>query len=238
MLLNRLDAGCIGGDLNCIIDNKDCTHHPASKISPSLTRMVRTFNMKDSYRTLHPHELVYSHYYHTQQLGEGGTRIDRSYSWGDVQVVDAFYEPIAFSDHMGYVVKLSLPANSARILSPRSRPLFKVRPEVIHDKLFQENLRDSMADWKEVKELGLDILVWWELIVKPGIKKLAIHRSKELNREKHGQLNLLLLRQAYLANKLMQGDFSQYTELRCVQVDIEAWYQQESEKVILQSRSD
>jgi exonuclease III len=82
MLLNRLDSGCIGGDLNCIIDSKDCTHHPASKMSPSLTRMVSTFDMKDSYRTLYPRNLVYSHYYHTVQLGEGATRIDRSYSWG------------------------------------------------------------------------------------------------------------------------------------------------------------
>ena len=95
-----------------------------------------------------------------------------------------------------------------------------------------------MADWKEIRDLGLDILVWWELIVKPGIKKLAIQRSKEINREKRGQLNLLLLRQSYLARKLMEGKFSQYTELRCVQVDIEEWYQRESEKVLLQSRTD
>ena len=79
--------------------------------------------------------------------------------------------------------------------------------------------------------------MWWELIVKPGIKKLAIQRSKEINREKRGQLNLLLLRQSYLARKLMEGEFSQYTELRCVQVDIEEWYQHESEKVLLQSRT-
>ena len=152
-----------------------------------------------------------------------------------MQVVEAKYEPIAFSDHMAYVVSFSLPTPSARIFSPRSRPLFKIRPEVICDSVFQEWLAVSMADWKEVKELGLDVLQWWEILVKPGIKKLAIKRSKELNREKRGELNFL---QAYLARKLQCGDLGKYADLRCVQVEIESWYQKESEKILLQSRSD
>ena len=49
---------------------------------------------------------------------------------------------------------------------------------------------------------------------------------------------MLLLRQAYLAKKLQGGDLSQYAELRCVQVQIQSWYEKESEKIILQSRSD
>ena len=120
----------------------------------------------------------------------------------------ASYEPVAFSDHMGYVVSFTLPTPTTRILSPRSRPLFKIRPEIIADSIFQEWLGDSMADWKEVKDLGLHVLKWWEILVKPGVRKLAIQRSKELNREKRGQLNLMLLRQAYLARKLQRGDFS------------------------------
>ena len=70
------------------------------------------------------------------------------------------------------------------------------------------------------------------------MKKLAILRSKEINKEKKGELNLLLLRQAYLARKLQGGAFGQFAELRCVQVQIEAWYPKESEKILLQSRSD
>ena len=153
-------------------------------------------------------------------------------------IEDARYEPLAFSDHMAYLVSYSMPMQSARVFSPRSRPLFKVRPEVISDNLFQERLSDSMADWKEIKDLGLEVLQWWELVVKPGIKKLAIQRSKELNRDKRGQLNLLLIQQAYLANKLQQGEFHRLAELRFIQLEIVQWYRQESEKVLLQSRSD
>ena len=126
---------------------------------------------------------------------------------------------------MAYVVRLSLPEPYARIFSPRSRPLFKIRPQVICDSVFQEWLADAMADWREVKNLELEVLEWWEIIVKPGIKKLAIQRSKQLNSEKKGELNMLLLRQAYLARKLQAGDLSQFTELRCVQVQIKSWYE-------------
>ena len=85
--------------------------------------------------------------------------------------------------------------------------------------------------------MGLDVLLWWDIMVKPGIKKLAIHRSKQLNLEKRGKLNLLLIRQAYLSNKLQSGDFTKYAELKTVQLDIEAWYQKQAEKILIQSWS-
>ena len=238
LLLNRSDSGCIGGDLNCITNKMDCTYNPGPKMSPSLAKMIQTFDLKDCYRALNPKTKSYSHFYTTTHMGEGGTRIDRSYSWGDLIVDEARYEPLAFSDHMGYIVSYTLPIQSARILSPRSRPLFKVSPEVISDTLFQERLSESMADWKEIKDLGLEVLRWWELVVKPGIKKLAIQRSKELNRDKRGQLNLLLIQQAYLTTKLQHGELFRLADLRHVQLEIQHWYEKESEKVLIQSRSD
>ena len=57
-----------------------------------------------------------------------------------------------------------------------------------------------MAEWNEVKELGLQVMQWWDILVKPEIKKLAIQRSNEINREKRGEINFLLLRQAYLSS--------------------------------------
>ena len=51
-------------------------------------------------------------------------------------------------------------------------------------------------------EGGVANHVLWELIVKPGVKKIAMDRSKEINKDKRGVLNLLLLRQAYLIKKI------------------------------------
>ena len=237
LLLNRKECGIIGGDINCILAKIDCTHHPGSKISQGLGRFIQTFDMKDSFRSLFPTSKVYSHYYHTVQLGQGATRIDTSFNWGQLRIVDARYVPVAFSDHMAYIVKIVLPDPSSRMISPKTRPLYKISPEVICDEVFKERLKDSMVDWQEVKAIGLEVLEWWEWIVKPGIKKLALQRSKELNREKQGELSMLLIKQAYLGKKLLLGEFEKYAELRSVQVAIEEWYQKESSKILIQSRS-
>ena len=105
-------------------------------------------------------------------------RIDRSYNWGRVAVTEAEYQSIAFSDHMAFIVKLSVPGLN-NIISPKTRPLFKTSPEVIFDKVFKKRLQMEMVGWQQVKDRGLPILSWWEIIVKPGIRSLAINRSKE-----------------------------------------------------------
>ena len=79
---------------------------------------------------------------------------------------------------------------------------------------------------------------WWDLIVKPGIKHLLLQRGTEINKERSGKLNLLLLRQAYLVGKIQKGDFSRLSELKEVQTEIQAWYESECEKVKLQSRAE
>ena len=73
-------------------------------------------------------------------------------------------------------------------------------------------------------------------MVKPGIKKLAINRSKELNKERRSELNFLLLRQSYLTRKLQQGKTKKLTDLKVVHHLINQWYDKECEKVKHQSR--
>ena len=54
--------------------------------------------------------------------------------------------------------------------------------------------------------------------------------------ERKEVLNLLLIRQAYLTKKLQHGIRNKLGELKEVHLLIEAWYQQESEKVQYQSK--
>ena len=75
-------------------------------------------------------------------------------------------------------------------------------------------------------------------MVKPGVKKLLIDRGKELNKEKSGQLNLLLLKQAYFVLKLQNGDKTQLAKLKEVQAEIQGWYERDCEKIKLQSRAE
>ena len=168
---------------------------------------------------------------------QGYTRIDRCYMWGGLSVSEAKYEPAAFSDHHAHLVSLSLPPNISRITSAKARPIFKIKPEVIRDDKFKAQLAAAMSRWNQAKEGGLELMVWWEVLVKPGIKKLAMERGKEMNKERRGMLNLLLLQQSYHARKVYSGQLHHLAALRTVQLKIKNWYEEESAKVILQAKS-
>ena len=53
---------------------------------------------------------------------------------------------------------------------------------------------------------------------------------------KNGHLNLLLLRQSYISRKLQQGNHGYLAQLLLVQSEINKWYENECEKVKIQSR--
>ena len=94
-----------------------------------------------------------------------------------------------------------------------------------------------MACWNDVRSFGLDILQWWEQLVKPGVKKFAQKRARELSKELKEELNLLRLRQAYLNRKLMHGETWRLPELKSVHTSIENWYANESRKIQFQSQA-
>ena len=239
ILINSKGHGCTGGDLNCIIEKKDATKYPEAKMSKCLERLVKVRNWKDSFRSLHPTAQTYSRYYDTSR-GEGASRIDRCYHYGSLQPLKAYYVPLAFSDHFAHVVEFLVPDNFYSILSPKYRPVFKVSAEVIKDKVFKARLTESVQMWEQVRSFDTQqgTLNWWENLVKPGIRKIALERAKEINIEKKESLNLLLIRQAYLTRKLQQGLISKLGELQEVHLLIETWYQKECEKLQLQSRVD
>ena len=99
LLINRKQMGCIGGDLNCIIDKKDATNHPDAKMSNSLKRVTKVFSMKDSFRSLYPKVEAFSRYYGDTR-GKGATHIDRQYHYGEKVIKEAKYLPLAFSFYL------------------------------------------------------------------------------------------------------------------------------------------
>ena len=139
---------------------------------------------------------------------------------------------------MPLIIKIKVPQTMTKLSSPKSRPLFKSKPFVIQDIKFKEKLKENLVLWSQVRQAGLNTLSWWEIIVKPGIKKLLIERGQEINKENTGALNLLQIRQSYLVRKLQAGHLDRLSELKLVQKQIVAWHVKESEKVKLQSRGD
>ena len=47
-----------------------------------------------------------------------------------------------------------------------------------------------MTGWFQVKADGADLLMWWEYLVKGGVRQLAQARGKELKNQRLGQLNI------------------------------------------------
>ena len=238
LLINSRSEGVIGGDWNNIVSKDDCTRYPEAKMSPCLKRIVNTFSWKDAFRILHPDDQVFSRYYSNDRSGSGATRIDRCYIYGNLHVRTASYTAIAFSDHFSHIVTLSLPSPLAIQLSPKSRPLFKTRPDIVRDKVFKARLKDCMEEWNQARLYGIPTLAWWDILVKPGIRKLAIERTKEVNKERRLYLNLLILRQSYLSRKVRNGEPGSLAALREIHLRIEHWFSTEAEKIKHQARVD
>ena len=149
----------------------------------------------------------------------------------------AQYTSVAFSDHLSHIVTVKLPPTLlSKAVSPKSKPLFKIRPEIVKDSVFKARLSHSMEEWNQVKQFGVPILTWWEVLVKPRLRKLALERTKEINKERRKYLNLLMLRQTYLCRKVRSGEAAHLVHLREIQLKIVEWFAQEVEKVKYQSR--
>jgi hypothetical protein len=58
---------------------------------------------------------------------------------------------------------------------------------VLKDSVFKYRLEESMKSWQRVRQFQsedsreIGTLYWWEKLVKPGIRKIAMQRSKEIN---------------------------------------------------------
>ena len=233
LLVNHREVGICGGDFNCITLKSDATRNAEVKMSASLQSLLSTFSWVDSFRLLHPSAKLFSRYYTMEKHGEGATRIDRLYHWGNISVQGASYHSLAFSDHMAHKVTYLLPSQMARILSPRASPNFKIKPEVVTDKIFKLRLKTNMEDWLEVRSNGVEVTTWWEELVKPGIRRLGIERGKELKKQRRGELDLLFVRQSYLTKKVQKGLMENLTELKQVHLKIEKWYEVEGNKIVL-----
>ena len=95
----------------------------------------------------------------------------------------------------------------------------------------------AMIGWIQVKEAGADLLTWWQNLVMGAIKQLAKSRGTEFKKERLWHLNILKIRQAYLASKINGGTTSLLTLLIEVKLKVTQWYENESKSIILTSRA-
>ena len=126
LLINRGDVGFAGGDWNCIVKHEEANNLPDSKMSPSLCRLIKCFNLKDSHKVIHTKSVEFSHFYRKDNE-IFGTRIDRQYHWGETNINKSEYILCAFSDHLGLICEVTVPFECSVIRGPRGQPHFKLK---------------------------------------------------------------------------------------------------------------
>ena len=161
---------------------KDSLLHPDKNISKCFRKLIKLYNLSDAFRELHPHAKQFSRYYTWKGI-EGATRIDRCYSWGNLVTREASYHAISFSDHLAHVIKFCSNKEPSLKENPRRRSIYKIKHWIVKDNIFQNNIRVEFKTWMEMRDYFSPIYLW-EDVIKPGIKKIAINREKEINCEK------------------------------------------------------
>ena len=156
LMINRKKNGAVGGDLNSITSVQDSIKNAGVKMSPSFKTLVSAFSLTDSFRCLHPKKVQFSRYYSSSQQGEGASRIDRCYHWGELRAAEAEYHSISFSDHLSQRLIYTLPSPLDRQVAPKSKSQFKIPPEVVNNPVFKKKLRQNIDTWNQVLEAGAD----------------------------------------------------------------------------------
>ena len=143
MLRLRKSKTILCGDWNSIIEKRDCTHYPDSKISPSLKKLVQVIEVRDDFRTIYGNNIKFSRHYKKQGSKEGGSRIDRSYSSGGITPIMSNYHPVAMSDHslLEVIYEFNEPFDILHI--PKSKIPFKICPEVVRNSDFCSEIEEK-----------------------------------------------------------------------------------------------
>ena len=183
--------------------------------------------MSDCYTQLYPHSKQFSRYY-IWKGKEGATRIDRCYAWGNVRVTQAEYLAVSFSDHLAHIVTFDTPAIQCHEKSIW-KSIYKIKHFLVDDEIFRENIRTNFQDWLTIEDV-LSPTFWWDKVVKPGIKDIALLREKEINmhrRRKLAALQLLLSYHFIYLKKCSPEKFIEcISKLDTVKAEMQMFYQE------------
>ena len=239
LLLYKKKNGLFGGDMNSIVDKKDSLNYPEQKMSKCFKKLINIYRMSDCYRQLYPHSKQYSRYY-IWKGKEGATRIDRCYTWGSVKVTQAEYLAVSFSDHLAHIVTFDTPTIQNRTQNKRNS-IYKIKHYLVDDDVFQQNVRTSFHEWLSLKD-GLSPTFWWDHVVKPGIKEIALSREKEINMHRRRKIAALQLKLSYHLRNLKKCGTEDFVEcvskLDVIKAEIQKFYQERAKIILLQNRAE
>ena len=102
-------------------------------------------------------------------------------------------------------------------------------------------MRSTFQEWLLMKN-GLTPTFWWENVVKPGIKALALSREKEINLHRRRRLAALQLRLSYHLRNLKKCTSEKFveciTKLDNVKAEMRSFYQERAKIILIQNRAE
>ena len=240
-LLYKKENGIIGGDLNSIVDKKDSLNYPEQKISKCFKKLISLYDLTDSYRELYPHSKMFSRFY-TSKGVSGATRIDRCYTWGKLTVTEAEYLPVSFSDHFAHVVTFeNFSENINSKPTQKSKSIYKIKHHIVDDKIFQDKVKNEFPNWLSLQE-GLCPIFWWEEVVKPGIRSIALSREREMNAQRRRKIAALQLRMSFHLKRLKTSSALNLAEnirnLERIKSEIKMFYEERAKIILRQNKAE
>ena len=196
----------IVGDFNCILSAKDTTANFESKVSKPLEDLVKTLNLSDAFRKLHPDSEEYTYY----QRGHAPSRLDRAYiPCHLVENLELALHKATTSDHRALVVELNIDFD--HIIPERHSAYWKLNTSILQNKDFMPNFNRIWLDLLEKEQDYPSTEDWWEKACKPTFKSFCIKFSTMLARGRKGLKAFLYeaLNEATLAQ-----DFDEIKEIR------------------------
>ena len=95
-------------------------------------------------------------------------------------------------------------------------------------------MKNSLKQWENLRsKYNHNILDWWEYLVKPKIRDIAIFHSREINKSKTGHLNLLILKQLHFSKMVRLGNQDFEVQLKSTNVDIKNYFEEEAKSLQL-----
>lgn len=161
-VLDSITPTILCGDFNtvpdAIRDRRGCSPSSpwAYNWSPTLQRLVATFDLHDVWRLHHPHETSFTWH---RPNGQQASRLDMywlsAFFLGMVTAVDIC--PFFRSDHSCVFLELHLPSSVHRGRGP-----WKLNTNHLKDPVFIRLIREFWRSWQQEKGSFLSLSAWWD----------------------------------------------------------------------------
>ena len=205
--ISNTDDNVLGGDFNCISDNKldKLGGNPAARQTAStiLNTITQQNNLTDIWRDRNRDVKKFTWTGKHSQNSFIHTRIDKIYISSQLTpfVTKTDILPFSFSDHD--LISLTFDLNT----QPRGEGYWLFNNNLLDDGIFTTEIESFWTNWLTKKNEFNTPLKWWDT-AKTNFKNIAVKRSTQLSKHQRHEYRRLENKILHLQQRLANGDNS------------------------------